>query len=74
MTCSGRLLDQLPPCRWDWYMTSDARGYSLRVRHAHPGGLLTDCAAEDYGPYTHGELSDVLAVLWDEAQLPDGSS
>lgn len=71
MTCSGRLTGLLPPCRWDYYLVSGVCGYELRLRHAHPGGLMTDCPPEDYGPLSHDELIDVFEAVLDEIQYDE---
>lgn len=47
-------------------VTSDSRGYSLTVWHAHVGGLLSDCPEDRYTDLSYHEMTDLLEVLTDE--------
>lgn len=46
-------------------VASRDEGWELEVRHAHVGGLLSDCEAETFQFLTRDELADVLGVLPD---------
>lgn len=60
MTNQPRLTQTGPICRWLIYLETSEAGWSLRVQHAHVGGLLSDCATAQYQAMTAAETIDVL--------------
>lgn len=65
----GRLTSFGPECRWMVFIFSREDGYYVEWRHAHVGGLFSDCPGDTFGPLTHGEMADVVDALTDEIQV-----